>query len=340
MSLRKYLATLGAVLFVLGITTTASAENKTIKIGTLAPEKSAWGGVFKAWSKAVSKKSDGKLELKWYFNGAQGDEGAMIDKMKSGQLDGGAVTSVGLSKIHKDFLAVQMPGLCGGDDGDKAWKCIDGVRDAVRGALIEKAKTEGFIVAGDGDVGLARTFSKGIVVKSPSDLGSGNGAKVYGWVDDPTLTVVSTELGYTPVKKSVPELLPALSSGAVNVATVPSLPCAQLQWCPHFDRLGENIAAAAIGGLVFSKSSLDGLPADLRDMLEESGKKAGKMLTKKIRQQDEKAYESARKKMEVVKLSAAEKHRWKNKFHAIRKELAKQVYSKELVEQMEAAAGK
>lgn len=333
MSLRKYLATLAAVLFVLGVTSTAAAKEK-VKIGTLAPEKSAWGKVFKAWGKAVKKKSKGDLELKWYFNGAQGDEGAMINKMKSGQLDGAAVTSVGLSKINQDLLAVQLPGLCA------TWKCIDGVRDAVRSDFTKKASDAGFIISGDGDVGLAHTFTNGIVIKSPSDLGKDNGAKVYGWSEDPMLPVVSAELGYTPVKKSVPELLPAISSGAVNVATVPALPCEQLQWCPYFDHVGENVAGAAIGGLVFSKSRLEGLPADLRDMLEESGKKAGKMLTKRIRKHDKKAYKRASKKMTVVKLSKPQAFRWKNKFKAIREKLGQEVFSAALVKKMEAAAGK
>ncbi len=333
MSLRKYLATLGMVLFVLGIASTASSAEK-IKIGTLAPKKSAWGKVFGAWSKAVKKKSKGELVLKWFFNASQGDEGAMISKMKSGQLDGAAVTSVGLSKIHKDLLAVQLPGLCDN------WKCIDGVRKAVRADFSAKAEAAGFYITGDGDVGLAHTFTNGIVVKSPNDLKAANGAKVYGWADDPMLTVVSSEIGYTPVSKSIPELLPAISSGAVNVATVPALPCEQLQWCPYFDHVGSNVAGAAIGGLVFSKSRVDGLPADLREMLQKSGKRAGKMLTKRIRKHDAKAYKRAKKKMTVVKLSKPQEFRWKNKFKAIRVKLGQEVFSPELVQKMEAAAGK
>jgi TRAP-type C4-dicarboxylate transport system substrate-binding protein len=321
------------VLFVLGISSTTFAKDK-IKIGTLAPKKSAWGKVFGAWSKAVKKKSKGELELKWYYNAQQGDEGAMIGKMRSGQLDGAAVTSVGLSKIKQDLLAVQLPGLC------SDWKCIDQVRKTMKADFQAKAEAEGFYLTGDGDVGLAHTFTNGIVVKSPKDLNADSGAKVYGWVDDPMLTTVSTELGYTPVKKSVPALLPALSSGAINVATVPALPCEQLQWCPYFDHVGENVAGAAIGGLVFSKAKLDGLPEDLREMLQKSGKKAGKMLTKRIRKHDKKSYERAKKKMTVVKLSKPQEYRWKNKFKAIRTKLGQEVFTPELVQQMEAAAGK
>ena len=334
MSLRKHLATLVVVALALGISSTAAAED-TIKIGTLAPESSAWGKVFKAWSKAVKKKSDGKLKLKWYFNGAQGDEGAMIDKMKSGQLDGAAVTSVGLSKIHLDLLSMQIPGLC------TNWKCVDKVRKAMESDFSAKAEAAGFKIAGAGDVGLAHTFSKGFAVKAPKHLKeSETGAKVYGWKDDPTLTTVSSQLGYTPKRLSVPTLLPALSSGDVNVATVPALPCRVLQWCSHFDHVSENVSGAGIGGLVFSKGKLEGLPSDMREMLEKSGKKAGKMLTKRIRKADKKAFDRVKKKMTVVKLSKPQKYRWKNKFKAIRVALGDEVFTPELIAKVEAAAGK
>src|SRR5262245_9119242 len=115
MMLRKSVATLGAFALFMTLVGTAAADEATadhvVSIGTLAPEESEWGKVFKAWSKAVLKKSDGKLGLKWYYNGGQGDEVEMVGKMRSQQLDGAAVTSVGLSEIHDDFLALQMPGL-------------------------------------------------------------------------------------------------------------------------------------------------------------------------------------------------------------------------------------
>ena len=51
------------------------------------------------------------MELQFFYNGQQGDEGAMVGKMKAGQLDGAALTAVGLSKVYKPIGALQMPGL-------------------------------------------------------------------------------------------------------------------------------------------------------------------------------------------------------------------------------------
>ena len=51
-----------ALLVGVGVSEDANAA-EVIKIGTLAPGASPWGQVFKVWADAVSKKSDGKLEL-------------------------------------------------------------------------------------------------------------------------------------------------------------------------------------------------------------------------------------------------------------------------------------
>ena len=130
---RTLLPILGAVSLWAGLGFAADAHAvEVIKIGTLAPAASPWGQVFKVWAKAVSEKSSGQLELQFFFNGQQGDEAAMVAKMKSGQLDGAAVTAVGLSKIYKPILALQIPGLF------TTWAKLDAARDAMK-AEFEKA---------------------------------------------------------------------------------------------------------------------------------------------------------------------------------------------------------
>ncbi|MEZ4441100.1 MAG: TRAP transporter substrate-binding protein DctP [Polyangiaceae bacterium] len=330
MLVRTTLATvLGATLLLAGITTTAEASAEEVTLGTLAPKNSPWGKVFSAWAKAVNKKTDGKLDLKFYWNGSQGDEKAMIDKMRAGQLDGGAVTSVGLAKIHKDFLGLQMPGLC------TNWKCVDKVRNGVASDLQGKAEGAGFYLLGWGDVGLARTFSKGKAIKSPDDL---KGMKVYGSESDPAAKVIGSVIGYTPVLKGVPALLPALSSGQVNVATVPALAATQLQWSSHFDHVTDDAAAGVIGGLVVRKKTIDGLPGDVKDTLKSTGKKAGEMLTDRIREEDAKAFKLVSGKMKVVTLSGDEKGKWKKVFAEIRTKLGQGEFSADYVKKLEGLA--
>jgi TRAP-type C4-dicarboxylate transport system substrate-binding protein len=332
MSLSKTLGPLlGALLATAGMTATLDASAKELSLGTLAPKKSPWGKVFKNWAKKVDKETKGAVTLNWYYNGQQGDEKAMVAKMRAGQLDGAAVTSVGLSAIHKPILAFQMPGLF------SDWGKLDAARDQLMPEFQEAFKKEGFALLGSGDVGLAHTMSKGTPIKAPGDLKS---MKVYAWSDDPVAPVTASVIGYTPVLSGVPELLPKLSSGAINVATVPSLPAVTLQWQQHLDHVNEDVVGVGVGGLVMSQKTLDSLNADELEVVRKTGKKAGQKLTKKIRKEDEKAFETIKGRMTVVKLTDGERKVWSDTFKKIRGQLAQGTFPADLVKKLEGLAGR
>src|SRR5438132_8134754 len=107
----RKLAALALSVLGLAVADTANADTITLKVGTLAPQASPWGQVFKVWQTAVHDKTNGALELQFFYNGQQGDEVAMVGKMRAGQLDGAAITATGLGQIHKQVLVLQLPGL-------------------------------------------------------------------------------------------------------------------------------------------------------------------------------------------------------------------------------------
>jgi hypothetical protein len=191
----------------------ASAQTK-LRIATLAPKNSAWGKVFKVWSKAVDQKSGGKLQLDIYYNAVQGNEDSMVGKMKTGQLDGAALTSVGLSRVYKDVLVLQLPGVV------DSWAVLDKVRGELQGDFEKSFEAEGFKVVGWGDVGLVRQMSKGFAIRKPSDM---KGKHPIVWRNEPMgPTVYSVIGGVVPVPMSPTEVLPALRSGKVDVINAPA----------------------------------------------------------------------------------------------------------------------
>src|SRR5438045_1474699 len=128
MKLRSIVST--AVLgFALTASAGAAAAEHTLRIATIAPKASSWGKVYGAWQKAVEKKTEGKLELQVYYNGVQGNEDAMVSKIKTGQLDGAAITAVGLSLIYKSVLVLQLPGVL------TTWEQLDKVRAQLQPTL-------------------------------------------------------------------------------------------------------------------------------------------------------------------------------------------------------------
>jgi hypothetical protein len=71
------LRALSVLALLLAVRTARADEATALKIGTLAPAESPWGQVFKVWAKGVSERTHGALSLQFYWNGQQGDEGAM-----------------------------------------------------------------------------------------------------------------------------------------------------------------------------------------------------------------------------------------------------------------------
>jgi TRAP-type C4-dicarboxylate transport system substrate-binding protein len=310
----------------LGLGRKASAA-EVIKIGTLAPAASPWGQVFKIWAEAVKKRSNEAVELQFFWNGQQGDEGAMVGKMKDGQLDGAAVTAVGLGKIHKPILALQIPGLF------TTWSKLDAARDAMKGDFEKGVSDAGFSLLGWGDVGAAHVMSKGFPVKSPDDI---KGKKPYMWRDDAIQPILFQVIGgITPVPLNIPEVLPNLNTGAVDIVIAPALAAEQLQWSSKLDTIVSDVAGMAIGALVLSSKRLASLSEENRNIITETGRFAATALTKRIRTEDDAAFARMKGKMTVVDLSGDERGKWDSVFRQTRDRLKQGTFSADLVNKLE-----
>jgi TRAP-type C4-dicarboxylate transport system substrate-binding protein len=303
---------------------------EVIKIGTLAPAASPWGQIFKVWADAVSKKSDGRLELQFFFNGQQGDEGAMVGKMKAGQLDAAAITAVGLGKIHKPILALQIPGLF------KTWAKLDAAREATRGEFEKGVKDAGFSVLGWSDLGAVHIMSKGFEVHVPDDV---KGKKPWLWRDDDVQPLFFQLIGgVSPVPINGPEFLPTLNTAAINDVIAPSLAAEQLQWTSKLDTIIEDTSSLAIGGLVMSSKRLAALPGDLREILTSTATVSVAALKTRIRSEDAAAFMRMKGKMKVVTLNADEKAKWDAFEKQLRQRLAQGTFSADLIARLEALA--
>jgi TRAP-type C4-dicarboxylate transport system substrate-binding protein len=310
---RKLLVCLGIAAGVLMATTTARAEN-VLKFGTLAPQRSPWGQVLGVWQRAVKERTKGALEVRFYWNGTQGDELSMVDKIRAGQLHGAAITSLGLAKIYKPILVLQVPGLFNG------WDQLDKARNTLRGEFEAAAlAATGIRFAGFSDVGKARMFSRGFAVTGPSSL---RGHKPFvGRENDITGAVYQAIGGITPARASIPEVLPGLTSATIDVVAAPSLACEQLQWSSRLDHMTGDSSTMVIGAMVLSDAAIKALPEDQQTALSETGAVAARALTRRIRSEDDAATGRLRAKMAVHTMTPAERAEWEQIFTQVRQQL-------------------
>ncbi|MFO0615092.1 MAG: TRAP transporter substrate-binding protein DctP [Polyangiaceae bacterium] len=307
-----------------------SADAEELKIGTLAPKQSIWGQVFQVWETAVDKKTDGKLQLQFFYNGQQGDEAAMVGKMKAGQLDGAAITAVGLSKIYLPVLALQLPGAL------NTWDKLEAAQSQLRGEFETGIKNGGFDLLGWGNVGQAHFFTKGSSVTVPDDLKS---KKIYVWRDDNIAPVLYNVVGATTVPLNVPEVLPQLRTGAVNALNAPALAVEQLQWGGELDGVSSDVTGCAIGALVFSSSKVAALPGDLREVLVSTGGFASMALGQKVKDEDGAAFTRLSGKMSVVNYSDSDRAAWSKVFAETRTRLGQGTFDSALIKKIEGIAG-
>ncbi|HEX4459907.1 MAG TPA: TRAP transporter substrate-binding protein DctP, partial [Polyangia bacterium] len=83
----------------------------TLKIATLAPEGSSWMVQFHEWAKNVEEHTGGRVKVKFFSGGAAGDERDAVRKMRLGQLNGAAVTAIGLGLINSEVRVLELPML-------------------------------------------------------------------------------------------------------------------------------------------------------------------------------------------------------------------------------------
>ena len=295
-----------------------------VHFATLAPAQSPWGKWFNIWKveaekAAIEKGGPNQLKVVWHWNGVEGPEPSVVGKIKTGQLWGAAVTAVGLAQIHGPINALQMPGMF------ENWGELDKARDALKGGFDEKLKAAGFYVSGWGDVGQARTMSKGFAIKTPADLagktpgfleGDRIAPKVYesinGFLSEKKLSAV------TPRSTQVVEILSLLNSGNINVLTTPPLAAEQLQWSSRLSNMNTQVVSFGVGAMVISQDKLNELPQDMRDMMQKLGAATSRKLAENIRKQDDLAFDRLKKKMgeNVYTPTAAEVEQFRSLYRA------------------------
>jgi len=322
--MRRLLSVVLGVLVASSLSTVASADPVVLKIGTLAPIDSPWGQVFKVWRKSVEERSAGNLQLQFFWNGQQGDDTSMVAKIRTGQLDGATLSGAGLGQIDKQVLVLQLPGLF------REWAKLDAARAALRPGFDAEFEKQGFRVLGWGDIGRAHSMSKGFAVRTPADLKHRNTFYLPG---DPIAPMVFTVVGdVTPRQVSVPEILPGLTNGTIDVITAPALVAEQLQWASRLDHLGDDVGGIGIGALVFAAARIKNLPADAQALLNDTGRIAGEALTRRIRAEDDAAFVRLQGRMTHSALTDPEKEEWKKLFLEVGKRLRGTVFQAQLVD--------
>jgi TRAP-type C4-dicarboxylate transport system substrate-binding protein len=307
---------------------TKAEEAVTLRIASLAPAGSSWMKVLNAWKSTLEKETEGRLKLRFYPGGSQGDERDFVRKMRVGQLDGGVVTMTGMSMLVRPMVVLILP------DFLDTYEKLDRVREKMASEFEKMFVDEGFLMVAWGDAGKTRLFSKKKIEK-PSDIKT---MRPWMWKDDLVFIEFYNAIGANGVRLGVPEVYPGLQTKMVDVVTSSALTAVALQWYTRVNYMTGHNSAIIAGGMVMRKDKIDGLAPDLNEAFLRTAKRVEVLLNKTIRRDDEKAYDVVLKKGIIATDTSKYRAEWDAAAKKVRDGMTGRVFSKSLLEAVQAAA--
>ena len=91
---------------VLAVAAPLLSAQTLIRMGTLAPKDSKWQQILLDMGAKWKQATNGRLQLRLYAGGEQGDEPEMVQKMRSKKLQGVDLSGAGLSGISSIVSAL------------------------------------------------------------------------------------------------------------------------------------------------------------------------------------------------------------------------------------------
>src|SRR5690349_19609472 len=257
----------------------AKADNVELRVATLAPSGSPWMQVLDKAAAEIKTKTSGRVTMKYFEGGQQGDERDFVRKIKLGQLDGAAVTAIGLAMIDESIRVLELPMMF------QSAEEVDYVADKMWPYFQKKFEKKGFRLNDRGEVGWVYFLSKSKV----DSLASLKGLKLWMWGDDQLVGAMFKKLGLNGVPLGVPEVDAGLTSGKIDACYGSPLASVALQWYTKIKYMTSMPMSFAIGATVVSNDSLKKISAEDTKQIEEIGRANAKKLRKVIRKANEDA---------------------------------------------------
>ena len=162
------------ILILLLLTNTIFARPIIIKLATVAPEGTEYYNLLFEMGQRWQQETGGQVQLRIYPNGVVGGEKDTIRKMRVGQIQASAMSSIGLAELTDQIQAFTLP------MGFKSYEDIDKVKSVMFDDISDGLSQSGFKLLFLVDIGWVYWFSSK-EISVPQDLMD---AKIYTTAGD------------------------------------------------------------------------------------------------------------------------------------------------------------
>jgi TRAP-type C4-dicarboxylate transport system substrate-binding protein len=218
-----------------------------LRLSSISPEGSAWSRELKAFGRDVEARTEGRVEVKWYFGSVAGDDTAVLDRIKRGQLDGSADSAV-CDRLAPSLRVARVVGLIQSHE-ESAY-----VLGRMRRELDTEFRKSGFLGYATG-LGSEVLFSME-PIRTMDDL---RGMRTWLWSLDYVMAPQLKSMGITIVQTPIEEATRALDENRFDgFITIPQAALA-FQWSARMKYFGELRSGFVMGCIIIANRVADSL---------------------------------------------------------------------------------
>ena len=185
-----------------------------IKLATLAPEGTEYYNLLLEMGQRWQEETNGEVILRIYPNGVVGRESDTIRKMRIGQIQASAMSSIGLADLTDQIQAFTIPMKF------KDYDDVENVKEVMFDDISNGLSESGFKLLFLVDIGWVYWFSAN-EISVPEDL---RNAKIYTTAGDYVTVELFKRFGFNAIPVSETDILTSLQTGMINsMQTVPIL---------------------------------------------------------------------------------------------------------------------
>ena len=186
---------------------TARAESRVeLRMASVAPDGSSWARELRAFSRRVAAATDGRVQVKWYFNAVAGDELEVGERIKRGELDGAASGQMLCQRVSPTMRLSRIPGFFRAQD-----EAVE-VLNKLQPMIEAEAHRAGFFLPAVVPLGTDVMFMRAPV----KDLASLQKTRLWVWDSDVVAAATARAMGLSIVELPINDAARAFDQGRID----------------------------------------------------------------------------------------------------------------------------
>ncbi len=256
-----------------------------IKLATLAPEGTEYYNLLLEMGQRWQEETNGEIILRIYPNGVVGRESDTIRKMRIGQIQASAMSSIGLADLTDQIQAFTIPMKF------KDYDDVESVKEVMFDDISNGLSESGFKLLFLVDIGWVYWFSANEIAV-PEDL---RNAKIYTTAGDYVTVELFKQFGFNAIPVSETDILTSLQTGMINsMQTVPILSLSS-GWFALMPNMLDLKWAVFIGAVIIDERVWSKIRPEHQKVMMEIAQEIGKKYQENGRKTDAQAIEMMKK---------------------------------------------